>query len=96
MKTILFTDTWGIALLLRLDTPITGATAASVVIKAPNGRVTTRVATITDEILGYITYVTKQDDFTRVGDYEIQVIVDTITVKRFRSYVHEIDVRVGI
>tara|TARA_R110000851_G_C13102760_1_gene569225 strand:- start:9871 stop:10149 length:279 start_codon:yes stop_codon:yes gene_type:complete len=77
--------TYGVSLELALNTDLTGATAAQVIIESPANVRTEGVAAITDVANGVITYTTKDGDFMHDGKYSVQGVVDFGATKKLKT-----------
>lgn len=67
---------FGLTISMTFGVDITGANSASIKIKDVSGKKKTVSATIDDTTTGKISYITQQSDFTKVGNYQLQGIVN--------------------
>ena len=91
----LYTDTYGVKLKVDLESDITDASSAVLVLQHPDGSVSQHSATITDYTNGYIEYNTLEDEITLRGTYKIQAIV-TFPGSKLRSIIETFQVGAAI
>lgn len=77
--------THGVNLDLSVGAGLSGATSAKMIIVAPNGVRTEGTATVVDTAKGVIRYVTEQNVFNLVGEYQIQAWVYFDAAKLLKS-----------
>jgi len=93
----MFTDSYGVDLVFKVNGDLTGATSASVVIKPPNNGSRERDAVektgaVVSVAEGTVTYRTAVGDFTNTGTYKLQAIVHFGAMRKLRSDVVELEV----
>lgn len=92
----MYTDSFGVDLIVDTRRSLIGATSASIVIVPPRGRGkrtgVERTATITNATDGEVTYRTQVGDFLNSGIYQLQIIVYYGSERKLPTEVFEIEV----
>ena len=88
---------YGIQLVIKTGTDLSGATGATVKIKTPSGQTVTRNAEVSaTPTNGQVLYTTIEADFRWAGPHTIQVAVQFGGAKQIVSEPVEVDVEEGL